>query len=545
MIKKAIILLFVMLISLSTTAQDNGDRFPSYESMIGKRVRFYDALQLRKDAWPYAYKKDAINGRFIQIKDDSFYKKLESSVLEVKEVVSDKKSQYLRVEDQESGDTCFWKIDNSIAIYSYVRDIDYWEQVFQQVKEDYAYIRYPSELIFDGIDTTSTYGRYKKLSIHQELSDKLLLDRFLPISWISYRMPKTRDEVVVFDCEYRGLSHSFSWTDIKQNQESFASKGEVSSASEARRLQEETRRHRDSIEAEARRLRDSIADKEVICEARILHLLTANTELIEEYNDLDTLFFSVFECIKTGVHASSAKHFRGYVLGHEIMLPQSALSFNDLSSRGFIESRGAEGREIRRIVAQHNDSIRTQEYRIAKAKREAEKLERENRAQKQLEEIYKFRKQKKIVILSCRAVRSDPSKGITIKVYNPFDKAIKYLFFKTVAINSVDDPETDDLGRSEKEVKCIGFVEKGEECTYSFEDLFWDKNDIIHKIIITNIKVVFSDNSYLVYSGKAQVESHMELYYAKELLKLIGEDAKDSPRQEPSLLESRNKFLFN
>ena len=516
----SLLLLSVSLLGFATIAEaQDTDGFSSNESMIGKRIRLYDAVTLYQEYGAFVYAK--ISDNYVKIKDISAYQTIESSLVKVKGVVSDKKDQYLQVKYEDSDSSFYWILDNTHKYYSYACDIDYWDRTLERLREDYAYIKYPSRIVLGNIDTTTMYGRYKMITAQQEIKSNLLLDRFLPVTWISYKVPSTRFEAVKLECQLLGKTRIFTLIEIMQDKESFASKKDYAAVDDARK--------------EAENWRDSI----VLCEAIIRQLLTTNDKLIEEYNHQDTLYFSVFECIRGGIKSN---HYRGYVLGQEIVLPDGALQFTDISSRSFVKSRGETGRETRRQVARQNDSIRSQEYRLAKNKREAEKIEREKKAQKQLEEIYRFRKQKQIVILSCTTVRSAPTKGLEVRVYNPFDKEIKYFYIKTIAINAVNDPETDDIGRSEKEVKCIGFVEKGEECTYRFEDLYWDKKDILHRIIISNIRIVFSDNTSISFSGKAQVESHMEHYYAKELLRLIGDDPIDVSRQELSYQGSRETF---
>ena len=480
---------FVVLLCLATNvgAQDT-DSFDNNESMIGKKIRLYDAVALYQKYGAFSYAK--VFDKYVRIRDISVYREIESSLIEIKGIVSDKKKQFLQVKYQDSDSSFYWKLNDSFEYYSHACNIDYWDQRFEQLKMDYAYIIYPSTIIFSNIDTTTTVGRYKRLKARQEITSKLLLDHYLPISWISYKLPQTRHEAVSFMCQYGGLSRTFSLIELAQNKDSFASNNEFAAAEEEQRHQEE-----------AKRLRDSIADGEIICEAIVLSSLTVKDKIFEEYNNQDTLFISIFEASHVGNRTTGATHYRGYVLEQEINLPKRALRFINDSARVFIESRGAMGSERRRQVAQQNDSIRSREYREVIAKREAIELERERKAQKQLAEIYKFRKQKKIVILSCTTVRSSPTKGLKVKVYNPFEKAIKYYYIKTVAINAVNDPESDDLGRIEKEAKCIGFVEKGEERTFEFEDMYWDKNDILHRIIISSIRLVFSDNTSITYSG--------------------------------------------
>lgn len=100
--------------------------------------------------------------------------------------------------------------------------------------------------------------------------------------------------------------------------------------------------------------------------------------------------------------------------------------------------------------------------------------------------------------------------GIKVKVYNCFKKTIKYIYLTYTPYNHFDDIQPDELGKTSREIRCVGPIEKGESGTFEFEDMFKNKKGIIKAYNITDAKIVFLDNSEIKYTGRNIVKSHVK-----------------------------------
>lgn len=77
-----------------------------------------------------------------------------------------------------------------------------------------------------------------------------------------------------------------------------------------------------------------------------------------------------------------------------------------------------------------------------------------------------------------------------------------------VAYNAVGDVQRDDIGRSSVKVKGIGPIAPDESGTYDWDELFWDDNDIIERVVPTKITITFMDGTIKSFSGKSNIDKH-------------------------------------
>lgn len=76
------------------------------------------------------------------------------------------------------------------------------------------------------------------------------------------------------------------------------------------------------------------------------------------------------------------------------------------------------------------------------------------------------------------------------KMFNGFDKIIKYVDISLTPFNRVGDITADS-----NKLQIIGPIEPNQYFSSGFEDVFYDKNKIIDKIEITKVKITFMDGS--------------------------------------------------
>jgi hypothetical protein len=85
--------------------------------------------------------------------------------------------------------------------------------------------------------------------------------------------------------------------------------------------------------------------------------------------------------------------------------------------------------------------------------------------------------------------------GLSLKFYNYTKKDIKYIRLTFRPYNRVCDITRDDIGRTSVTTRVIGPLRGGDESSVTFDELFWDKNDIIRHIIITKIELTFMNGT--------------------------------------------------
>lgn len=144
------------------------------------------------------------------------------------------------------------------------------------------------------------------------------------------------------------------------------------------------------------------------------------------------------------------------------------------------------------------------------ADRMVELLEKEVEKEKKIKNLIK----KKIFLLSQDKAYGDYDWcGIKPKFLNCYNKTIKYIDCLVVPYNTFDDVQSDDYGRSSKEIRCVGPFEPGEIASWRFDEMFKNESGIIKTFRITNIKITFTDNSTILYKGWENVKKHYEYVY--------------------------------
>lgn len=83
----------------------------------------------------------------------------------------------------------------------------------------------------------------------------------------------------------------------------------------------------------------------------------------------------------------------------------------------------------------------------------------------------------------------DITKGVKFSIFNPTKKTIKYVICSMVAINGVGD-----VMSYEKNCRGIGPVEPHDYATWNFDDIFYDKNDVIDDLK-GSFRVIYTNGS--------------------------------------------------
>ena len=178
----------------------------------------------------------------------------------------------------------------------------------------------------------------------------------------------------------------------------------------------------------------------------------------------------------------------------------SKIKFENEEDRLYLMRSGRRNFEQRMLLAQIED-LATQFEEILKKEVEKDKKK-------------KSLIQKKIFLLSQNnAYGNYDWCGIKPRFLNCYSKTIKYIYCDVVPYNQFGDIEDDDYGKTKKEIRCVGPFEPGEIASWRFDELFKNESGIIKSFKITNIKIVFIDNSTIIYKGWENVKKHYEYVY--------------------------------
>ena len=208
----------------------------------------------------------------------------------------------------------------------------------------------------------------------------------------------------------------------------------------------------------------------------------------------------------------SSRKYKGYCNGEDKTFGHWEVILDNEEDDSYLQRRGNDGVDTRRRAARLYDSIMT--IRIKQERLEQEKMAQQVREkeQKSIDSTLRVYKQKQIFIWNQKYAYGDYGRfGLEWIFFNCFNKVIKYIEITIKPYNQVGDIQSDDIGRKEAKARCIGPIEVGETASFSFDNLFWDDNDIIHKLIVTYIKIIFMDNTSKVYSGSENIKKRMLL----------------------------------
>ena len=496
--EKIYLIILTCFTVLNLSAQNKADRFNSYEEMRGQEVQFYNATSISEFQGYYAY--SVVNEKPALIKDDAVYVLLETKSLIVGDIVTYKKKRFLKVNC--FGNAYYLILDKGFPYIENMRSIAYWKEHQIRLANEYQYMKLDSDLL---------YGKTT------DLQAKAALSKYLQVKWRPIEMPKKLNEEVNFVCFIVGKeSEVFTFTleDAANHSDDFidSEQFEKEDAEHKRRLAQERRKQEQ---------RDSIIDNSTAFEARIKHTYAAESLLKNydiEYDDDDAdLVFSVYGTKETtsgyGRVTTKKRFYKGFVLTKDIEMPEEVLVFRNGADKEYIDRRGATGEHDRKQVAQDNDLAYTKFYLDSLERVTLELLER-------LQKTYDFYKKNKVFIISEQYSFSEYKFGLEFKFFNCYSKDIKYINMRIVAFNQVGDVQRDDIGNFAKDVRCIGPFEVGDIGVYDFDDLFWDDDNIIKELRVVELKITFSDNSVITFTGKDKVDRlRLSNYSEEEILK--------------------------
>ena len=433
------------------------DAFVDYGSLVGQKVCFYDAQDHLKNIGKFIYTQND-KKKLVAVKDITAFQSLSNGiVVDASEILTIKNKQYLVLNHKH--EKLFFLISEKYDILPFFRSASYWSNILEQFKNEY---------------------NYKIINRNFDINDVKSIE-YKEVKWKEFIMPQSMSEDVVFVYELDGSDVNVAYSSI--NKSDFETEFEVQ--------KERERVNRIIIQRIEQERKDSISDCNVFLAKRLKDLNS------EEYSlEKDSVGFYdefVFKVI--------GDTYTSWCFGEISEGNVNGLQFVDSEQLNFLKRRGSKGGLTRSQFAFTADSLRRIEVQLL-----IDSLK--NRVETIRKETFQLIKSKQLFIFKELYSYSDYKFGKKFKFYNCFNKRIKYIDINLVAYNGVGDVQRDDIGRSSAKVRGIGPIEVDEFATYDWDELFWDDNDIINKVLPTKITITFMDGSIKTFSGKSNIDRH-------------------------------------
>ena len=369
--------------------------------------------------------------------------------------------------------------------------------------------------LFNSYKQTYTYVNFSNLSVSDRLklrssvpTGRIVLNKYLSINWITHSYLLEEDPFMVAIRIYSDTTW-ISYDDILQftQKDKFVSKEVVN---EEIRKDEEQKL---AIKREKERKDSIIASKDFYAVVKQTH-----TVYEEDGNIHDA--FEVGDTLSLFAYDEREKCFVAYHRFTPVLLKSKYTLYSKTYQQWFNENYSTISGEVEYLLRMCTNTYgqRREKARVADSLIQFRALARIERALDSLHHIIDSTKQvykkKQIFITNQDYVFAEYGGrfGLTWSFFNCFNKEIKYIDLIVKPYNQVDDIQRDDIGRTEAKARCIGPIESGENATFSFENLFWDDNDIIKYVRLSYIKITFKDNSTKVYSGWENIKNRMLRY---------------------------------
>lgn len=452
--KRIILIILVSLSSLYIYGQN--DKFSTYAEMVGKEVTFYDAAQQIKALGKFLFIKNE-KGKLVAVKDVTPFQSIQNGeCFHVNQIVTIKNKQYL--ECSSANETIYFLVSEKYPILPNFRSATVWEEVLHSLREECPYLK---------LQDKQKYAQ-----------NDIVLGKFVKVTWNNFEFPKTIGSDVFFSYNHGRYTSRIPYASIRRSD--FASEAEVQE--EKNRQDEEERRR---VEQERR---DSIDDYIPIIARSKYH----DSDWSEMKDSLGMDNHHVYAIIDNKAYAYNWE---------EKTVSLDSLVFDEEGRYQFLLRRGNKGLAIRKKIAFQQDSI--MQLGVAHC---IDSLR--NLTQIAENNLYNELNRRQIFILKDLYSYSEYRFGKKFKFYNCFNKRIKYINITLTAYNSVGDIQHDDIGRSSAKLRGIGPIEKGDIASYDWDEIFWDDNDIIDEVRITNITFTFFDGTTKSYSGRANIDKH-------------------------------------
>lgn len=452
--KKVLLTFIAVFTSLCLAAQtySTEDKFTSLNDVDGKDVLVYDLVKICNPKNNVLFYKNP-KGKLKLYKNEEipFEELSEGTLFKEVSLLKEKNKTFVKLNDKY-----FLFVNDEWEINQVLRNYSYWENLRGLYSTEIQYVN------------------KNKCNLPLKNNGNYLMDNYLPVQWIGIDKPVLRSDEITFilkigETEYKVKSpkNYGVWTN-----------GLISRA-------------------------DYVKDSVLIANQRketekfaMLDSVPSPVMFNESYSN-DGYTFQKNSIVYAYQISNDYCKLKVMCKGSATQVPVEEVSFKDNSRLEYLKERGISGIEIRKEVARQQSL-------------EGEKSQ-EDLWKKEYDSAIKDINNRQLFLCSKDYAHSEYSSffGLELKFYNCFKKTIKYIEITTHAYNDVNDLQTDYLGKSRANVKAIGPLEPGEYGTYTFDEMFLDKYDVISYVYVTGVKFIFMDGTTRVFSGKTNVRNHM------------------------------------
>lgn len=380
---------------------------------------------------------------------------------------------------------------------TYILSTSVIDSLFNSYKQNYEYVNYSKLKNTDRLNLGSGI-----------IKNNIILNRYLPIKWIRHTYLHKETPFMADICVFSDTSHiTYNYIYNLVQRGILVSKEIVNE--EIRKDEEQKLAIRLELERE-----DSItASKDFYAVVKQAHTVYEENGSIHDA-------FEVGDTLSLFAYNDKEKCFVAFHRFTPVLLKSKYPLYSKTYKQWFNENYSTKSKETEYLLRMctNANGQRREKARVADSLIQYRALLRIERALDSLHHIIDSTKQvykkKQIFITNQDYVFAEYGGrfGLTWSFFNCFNKEIKYIELIVRPYNQVDDIQRDDIGRTEAKARCIGPIERGEHATFSFDNLFWDDNDIIKYVRLTYIKITFKDNSTKVYSGWENIKNRMLKY---------------------------------
>ena len=170
----------------------------------------------------------------------------------------------------------------------------------------------------------------------------------------------------------------------------------------------------------------------------------------------------------------------------------------------YLKERGCNGESIR-----YKNAVLADEQYWIKARQNAQ-LAKEKREREKKELVQELKKEECFLIEMPSLVDKPYSdyEGVEFEFYNCYNKTINYIYYKTVAYNTVGDKQYDYSGKDTKYIEIIGPIQPESIKREYNDEIFYDNQEKISKIRIEEMRIVFSDGTSKHFKSYSEILSH-------------------------------------
>lgn len=389
------------------------------------------------------------------------------------------------------GETILLKEEDAPLYLSSFVSKTYWQEKFESYKNDYTYLNFKKYYQVHSSEATIEY------------------DDLTRIEWMD--VEPTSNGAIFYMSEYSGLhlleKFKITSTFFEESKDIyFIKKDNIQPYIEKykTRLAKEKREKEiaDSIDNSKLRLAIALDEAQFVIDDRTIYVNKGDTIAVFSYLPLDDKYIVRFHHENLLFESENIEFLDTKTTTTEGQYSWDKKTVKSSDDADYLKKKGDEGKEQRLKFAAEYDDFQTNIWI--------------NKALSIMFDYYKdvtYKKNHQIFLTGIGYVFDNNEYssqfGMYFDVYNCFSKTIKYVEFTLTNYNAVGDVQIDYIGRSSRTVKGIGPIEPKEGGRYTWDDIFWDYNDIIRETRLTRIKFIFKDGTTKVFSGYNNINKHM------------------------------------